>query len=158
MNHKPAFLGPVSLRRRLGQDIITSYDEGTAVDIPGLITTYDQGPTFDVPGLVSTYDQGTASPVPGIVVDSPYVPDQKPAGMNDTDWAKLLGSAITAAASGYSTYSKAEIAKINSQAAALRSSNPTAAALLPGTGLSTGEWLVIGGLAAGTLILVAALA
>lgn len=121
---------PITLRsRRLGDDtsgVITSIDEGppSTGSIPGLYTSVDQGPPSQpVPGVVTSLSPSTPS----------KLPDKQPAGTSDADWAKAISAAVSAAGTGYGAYTKADIAKLNAQAAALKAKNPSVASLLPAT-------------------------
>ncbi len=125
---------PLTLRsRRLGDDtsgIITSIDEGppSSGDIPGLYTSVDQGPpATTVPGVVTSLTPSSVS----------KLPDKQPPGTSDTDWAKAISAAINAAGQGYGAYTKADVAKLQAQAAALKAKNPLVANLLPATPASS---------------------
>lgn len=99
----------------------------------------DQGQTYSPPAPVPYV------PTPGV---APKVPAQQPPGMSDTDWAKLLAQGITAAGTGYGVYSKAEVDKMNAQAAALKARNPGIASILPsGMDTTTVILVVLGGVA-----------
>jgi hypothetical protein len=153
---------PMGFRPAMGQDIVTSYDQldqSGGAGAPGAITSYDQAPPPS--------DQTTApTPTPYVPPASPLspavapkIPAQQPAGMSDTDWAKLLAQGITAAGAGYGAYTKAEIDKMNAQAAVLKARNPGAASIIPSTGLSTGATiaLAVGGLAVVGLVIAVAM-
>lgn len=85
---------------RLGQDIITSIDQGPP-----------------------------AQPVPGVIT-SVTPPTSQPPGTSDSDWAKTIAAALKAASEGYGAYTKEEIARLNAEAAALKAKNPTVAPIL----------------------------
>jgi hypothetical protein len=109
-------------------------------------------------------DQGPAAqPVSGIVTNlaiAPKVPDKQPAGTSDTDWAKLLSQGLKAAGEGYGSYTKEEIARMNTQAAQLKARNPSVASLLSPTATATPSitpYVLVGAGALGLIALIFAL-
>lgn len=88
----------------------------------------------------------------------PTLPTERPANTSDADWAKALAEGFKAVGTGYGAYSQSSIAKMKAQAEILRSKNPGAASILPGSmGTTTTILLVLGGIAVVGIGLVAAL-
>jgi hypothetical protein len=146
-------MGPVKV---MGQ---FSFDPNQA---PPDTTDTTSPPTYSFDPNQVPADQGytppaTYTPAPA-PVPAPRIPAAQPPGMSDTDWAKLLAQGITAAGQGYGIYTKAEVDKMNAQAAALKAKNPSVASILPSALSPTVTiLLVLGGVAVIGLGLVVAL-
>lgn len=127
----------------MGQEIITSYDEGqSSGSIPNLYTSVDQGPAASsVPGLVTQQDLQSKLPA-------------TPSPATTTDWSKILADITKAGATSYAGYTKAQIAQA---AANQKKGLPTGlpGVVPPPSPINTTA-LVLGGLAAATIIAVIA--
>lgn len=124
----------------MGQEIITSYDEGqSSGGIPGLYTSVDQGPAATtVPGLVTQQD----------LIKSTSTPS--------TDWGKILADISKAGAAGYAGYTKAQIAQA---AANQKKGLPTGLPAVvppPSSGINPNVVFIAGGLALATIVAVIA--
>lgn len=96
------------------------------------------------------------APITSIDQPTPTTPT-KPAGSSDsTDWGKLVSQGITAAAQGYGTYSKEQVAKIQAEAAKLKPATP---GMLPvaSDGITANTMFLVGGLAVAGIVLAVAL-
>jgi hypothetical protein len=129
-----------SFNPMMGQDFITSYDEGpsSSGSIPNLYTSVDQGPAATtVPGLVTQQDLYKSS-----------------GSTPSTDWGKILADITKAGATSYAGYTKAQIAEAaRKQQAGLPTGLPK---VVPEpSGIPTTA-LVIGGLAVATILAVVA--
>jgi hypothetical protein len=129
-----------SFNPMMGQDFITSYDEGppSSGSIPNLYTSVDQGPAATtVPGLVTQQDLYKSTSTPS------------------TDWGKILADITKAGATSYAGYTKAQIAEAaRKQQAGLPTGLPKVMPP-PSSGIPTTA-LVIGGLAVATILTVIA--
>jgi hypothetical protein len=129
-----------SFNPMLGQEIITSYDEGqSSGGIPNLYTSVDQGPA--------------ATTVPGLVTDRDLY--KSPSSTASTDFGKILQEMVKAGSASYAGYTKAQIAEAAAkQKAGLPTGLPK---VLPQpSGISPNTVFLVGGLAAAVIIAVIA--
>lgn len=119
----------------LGQEIVTSYDQGPSEGVPNLYTSVEQGPA--------------AQPVPNIVTAPPTAPSSKA-----PDWSKVLADMIKSGSTVYQGITKDQIAQA---AAKQRAGLPTGLPNVPPpSGGISSTALAVGGVAAAALIAVIA--
>lgn len=133
-----------SFRPMMGQDFITSYDEGPPAEpVPNLYTSVNQGPpASSVPGLVTNQDLQSKQPT-------------TPSPASSTDWGKILQDLAKSGATTYAGYTKEQIAQA---AAKQKAGLPTGlpGVVPPPSGINPNVVFIVGGLAAATLIAVIA--
>lgn len=128
-----------SFNPMMGQEFITSYDEGQSSDVPNLYTSVDQGPA--------------ATTVPGLVTQQDLY--KSPSSTPSTDWGKVLQEMVKAGSATYAGYTKTQIAEAAAkQKAGLPTGLPK---VVPEpSGISPNTVFLVGGLAAAVIIAVIA--
>ncbi len=144
MSFQNGFRGDVARGFRpllLGQDDVPAEEPWTPPE--DFQTSYSPGPSY-TPAIQTQYTPPA------------QVPTTRPANTSDTDWAKLLAEGLKDAASGYGTYTQAQIQKMKAEADILKSKNPSVSSFLPSDSKTATIAMVVGGVAVLGLILVVA--